>query len=166
MISESQFSLKKNIRFEIFKNSENFKVLEMTSLRYLQSALHLDLSRCQGRESSSTVELMSGRQLMISRGQFQNNLPNLIQGKDQAQIRVKSRSKFESKQNQNFKSGSIFGERPLNKLWLVYFTLLNNEHVIFSLSTRRPISDYIKYMPKDKYPKCEKFSEYEIYTIT
>ena len=51
----------------------------MTTLRYLQSALHLDLSRCQGRESSSTVELMSGRQWMISRGQFRDNLLYRIQ---------------------------------------------------------------------------------------
>ena len=51
----------------------------MTTLRYLQSALHLDLSRCQGRESSSTVELMSGRQWMISRGQLQDNLLYRIQ---------------------------------------------------------------------------------------
>ena len=68
------------------KHSENFKVLEVTSLRYLPSALHLDLSRCQGRESSSTVELMSGRQLMISLGQFRNNLLNLIQGKDRPKL--------------------------------------------------------------------------------
>ena len=89
MVSQIQFlslnSLKK-YPIQNFKNFENFKVLEVPSLRYLQSALHLDLSRCQGRESSSTVELMSGRQLMISRGQFQNNLLNLIQGKDRPNL--------------------------------------------------------------------------------
>ena len=48
------------------------------SLRYLQSALHLDLSRCQGRDSSSTVQLMSGRLLMIFLGQLLDNPLNGI----------------------------------------------------------------------------------------
>ena len=125
------------------------------SLRYLQSALHLDLSRCQGRDSSSTVQLLSTRQLMISLGQLLGNPPILISVWNWSQSKVKLRSLSRSKRNQDLSIGPYLVRDFWINFGLSILLSWNNEHVIFSLSTRRPNFWLLQIRPRLNIPNVK-----------